>query len=216
MNQLAPLRDPRFNLREICKHLLLLEDHCCHDHKRCIDCIAKHLLIVEALADEAIALDSAGLYTPVARQLVAFARGWCAAAAAGGAAAIGGEVRAVRKQLAPHVLHPGAQLGALGQLAPPLPRHVIPCGRTGDCPSGKACILDLLGHYRQPVCKPVDCSGESDCPGDEVCHRGECKYEWQIPPPGRPPSPQTAPVAPLWKWVAAAGVAGAAVWYWQR
>lgn len=46
------LHSPRFNLREITKHLILLEDHLTHRLKVCPDCIRKHLLTVEALAEE--------------------------------------------------------------------------------------------------------------------------------------------------------------------
>jgi hypothetical protein len=49
--------DPRFNLREICKQCILLEDHLSHNEKRCTDCCIKHFLTIEALAEEAITLD---------------------------------------------------------------------------------------------------------------------------------------------------------------
>lgn len=54
---LLPIMDPAFNVREMCKQLALLEDHLFHPRKRCPDCIIKHLLTVEALAEEAITLD---------------------------------------------------------------------------------------------------------------------------------------------------------------
>lgn len=54
---LLPVMDPQFNLREICKQCILLEDHLCHDEKRCFDCCIKHFLTIEALAEEAITLD---------------------------------------------------------------------------------------------------------------------------------------------------------------
>jgi len=49
--------DPRFNMREIAKHLLLLEDHLFHENKHCIDCISKHFLTIEAFAEETLTLD---------------------------------------------------------------------------------------------------------------------------------------------------------------
>jgi hypothetical protein len=49
---LLPLMEPAFNLREIVKHLLLLEDHLLHPDRRCPDCVWKHLLTAEAFADE--------------------------------------------------------------------------------------------------------------------------------------------------------------------
>jgi hypothetical protein len=48
---------PVFNLREIAKNMILLEDHLTHDYKYCPDCIRKHFLTIEALADEAISLN---------------------------------------------------------------------------------------------------------------------------------------------------------------
>lgn len=55
---LLPVMDPRFNLREICKQCVLLEDHLTHEEKRCTDCCTKHFLTIEALAEEALTLDS--------------------------------------------------------------------------------------------------------------------------------------------------------------
>jgi len=50
------LTDPDFNFREMLKQLVLLEDHLTHTYKVCPDCIRKHLLTVEALAEEIEAL----------------------------------------------------------------------------------------------------------------------------------------------------------------
>ena len=55
--KLLPVMDPQFNLREISKQLILLEDHLFHPRKRCLDCIRKHTLTAEALAEEAVTLD---------------------------------------------------------------------------------------------------------------------------------------------------------------
>lgn len=52
--------DPRHNLREIAKEFLLLEDHLAQPAKHCPDCIRKHLLKGEALAEEAVQLDRDG------------------------------------------------------------------------------------------------------------------------------------------------------------
>lgn len=54
---LLPVLDCRFNLREICKQSILLEDHLSHDKKRCQDCCIKHFLALEGLSEEAITLD---------------------------------------------------------------------------------------------------------------------------------------------------------------
>lgn len=50
------LDDPMHNVREIVKQLILLEDHLNCADKRCMDCIKKHLLAAEALAEEAVSL----------------------------------------------------------------------------------------------------------------------------------------------------------------
>ncbi len=57
------LMDPKHNMREIAKQLILLEDHMAHKNKRCVDCITKHFLMVEALLEEAITLDKDGAHT---------------------------------------------------------------------------------------------------------------------------------------------------------
>lgn len=53
---LLPIMDPVFNMREILKQVVLLEDHLFQRQKRCRDCINKHFLTIEALAEEAITL----------------------------------------------------------------------------------------------------------------------------------------------------------------
>jgi len=61
--ELLPIMDPKFNLREICKQCILLEDHLSHNEKRCFDCCVKHFLTIEALAEEAITLDSSNSHS---------------------------------------------------------------------------------------------------------------------------------------------------------
>ena len=56
--KLLPVSSPKHNMREVCKQLVLLEDHLNHPRKRCPDCIRKHFLTVEALLEEALGLDS--------------------------------------------------------------------------------------------------------------------------------------------------------------
>lgn len=68
-NKLLPVMDPTFNLREICKQCILLEDHLCHDEKRCFDCCVKHFLTIEALAEEAITLDQTCSYSDKLQKL---------------------------------------------------------------------------------------------------------------------------------------------------
>lgn len=55
--KLLPILDCRFNMREICKQCILLEDHLSQDRKRCHDCCIKHFLALEGLSEEAITLD---------------------------------------------------------------------------------------------------------------------------------------------------------------
>lgn len=54
---LLPIMNPLFNMREICKQSILLEDHLFQSRKRCEDCCKKHFLTIEGLAEEAITLD---------------------------------------------------------------------------------------------------------------------------------------------------------------
>ena len=61
-DSLLPVLDPRFNMREICKQSVLLEDHLFQKEKRCHDCIIKHFLTIEGLAEEAITLDKEHKY----------------------------------------------------------------------------------------------------------------------------------------------------------
>jgi hypothetical protein len=65
-----------FNVREITKQMLLLEDHLADDDKYCVDCIRKHLLLIEALAEEAVAIDPASPWTSTVIDLAKQARAW--------------------------------------------------------------------------------------------------------------------------------------------
>jgi hypothetical protein len=103
MAKLAPIMDPRHNLRQICKELCLLEDHLAHPELRCKDCIRKHFLKVEAYADEAVQLDKTGKYKGVA-QLAPWFRTTAAAVEAGAdKCAVAQRLRIVRKSLQPLV-----------------------------------------------------------------------------------------------------------------
>ena len=102
MTSRLPLMDPRFNLRECAKQLLLLEDHLCHPGKRCADCICKHLMTAEALADEGAALDNAcGKVGAQCEALAAYLRGVQQRYATGAVSPcdLAQELRAVRKPL---------------------------------------------------------------------------------------------------------------------
>jgi len=60
--KLLPVLDPCFNMREICKQSILLEDHLFQKGRRCTDCIKKHFLFCEGFAEEAITLDKNNEY----------------------------------------------------------------------------------------------------------------------------------------------------------
>jgi hypothetical protein len=99
--------EPLFNLRELCKHLLLLEDHLAQADKRCPDCIRKHLLTVEALADEAVALDPAGIYVQSGNMNAELARLWAERLIDGhDPVEIAQQVRQWRKRMTPMVFDP--------------------------------------------------------------------------------------------------------------
>lgn len=63
--KLLPVMDPCFNMREVCKQSILLEDHLNSKGKDCKDCIRKHFLTIEALCEEAIGLDKEGKYPDI-------------------------------------------------------------------------------------------------------------------------------------------------------
>jgi len=66
---ILPVMDPRFNLREAAKQLLLLEDHLAQPRRRCPDCIRKHFATAEAFCEEAITLDTEQHCTALCVQL---------------------------------------------------------------------------------------------------------------------------------------------------
>ena len=102
------LTDPLFNIREILKQCVLLEDHLLHPYKLCPDCIHKHLLTIEALGDEGVTLDTPdGKYTKTLEGVSEFARGTMENFHDGEPpAAIAQQVRQLRKMLAPSACDP--------------------------------------------------------------------------------------------------------------
>lgn len=101
------LTDPMFNLREVAKHLLLLEDHLSHPDKCCSDCVQKHLLTCEALLDEAMSLDLTGLMTSLCSQAANQVRKWIVSLCEGESCLrISQDIRAIRKGLTPLVFDP--------------------------------------------------------------------------------------------------------------
>lgn len=53
---------PLFNAREASKQIVLLEQHLYDPQQRCVDCIRKHFLTIEALVEEARTLDKGNAY----------------------------------------------------------------------------------------------------------------------------------------------------------
>ncbi len=51
-----PVSDPKYNMTEIIKQSLLLEEHLVEKNKHCKDCICKHFLTIIALSEEAVCL----------------------------------------------------------------------------------------------------------------------------------------------------------------
>ena len=56
-----PVSDPDYNMKEIAKQSILLEEHLIEKNKRCKDCIVKHFLHIIALAEEAQCLAGSNL-----------------------------------------------------------------------------------------------------------------------------------------------------------
>jgi len=102
--QLQPLMDPLFNLREIVKELTLLEDHINQPSKQCLDCINKHLMKCEALSEEAISLDGDNQYRFLTKvpQVI---RGWHKAVLDNDTMPtnLSSQMRKFRKMIMPHV-----------------------------------------------------------------------------------------------------------------
>lgn len=72
--KLLPIMSPSFNMRECAKQIILLEDHLFNPKKRCNDCIKKHFMTIEGLAEEAITLDKTGEVVEDANGLVLIVR----------------------------------------------------------------------------------------------------------------------------------------------
>lgn len=51
---LDPVSDPAYNMQQIAKQSILLEEHIAEHAKRCKDCIIKHFLHIIGLAEEAV------------------------------------------------------------------------------------------------------------------------------------------------------------------
>jgi hypothetical protein len=67
---LLPILDPRFNIREAVKQILLLEDHFFDKQRKCWDCQKKHSLLIEAFVEEGITLDKKQKYSKVLKEML--------------------------------------------------------------------------------------------------------------------------------------------------
>jgi hypothetical protein len=102
-----PINSPAFNLREITKQMLLLEDHLSDDDKYCVDCIRKHFLVIEALAEESLTLDSTRSWGRVAADVARLTRRWQVSFIDGAAKeSISQSIRKKRKELVELVFDP--------------------------------------------------------------------------------------------------------------
>jgi hypothetical protein len=71
--------DPKYNMREAAKQLILLEDHIAFPTKQCPDCVRKHLLFTEGLLEEAVTLDKVGAHSRFVLPLLTEFRRLCSA-----------------------------------------------------------------------------------------------------------------------------------------
>lgn len=57
-NKLDPISNPRYNMQQIVKQSILLEEHLSNRRKRCRDCITKHFNHIIGLCEEAVMLNT--------------------------------------------------------------------------------------------------------------------------------------------------------------
>ena len=94
--------------------MTLLEDHLGHPYKICPDCIIKHLLTIEAFAEEAAALDEIGICRDAAEGVAEEARQWMESFLdQESALKLSQRIRAMRKNLAPVVCDPRGSVGRI-------------------------------------------------------------------------------------------------------
>ncbi len=141
--------EPSHNGREIAKQLVLLEDHIITPPRHCPDCIRKHLLTAEALAEEAVGLarqqQDRRYFQGIAREVRDLSRGYVAKADRG---ELQQAAREIRKRLSKH------SFDAIGsaQKAP------APVTRFADLKGGENVILrhPTDGWERGQVLSPGD------------------------------------------------------------
>ena len=63
--KIMPVLNPCFNIREVVKNMLLINDHLLDPDRRCYDCLLKHSLLIEGFLEEAMTLDKKQKYTKI-------------------------------------------------------------------------------------------------------------------------------------------------------
>ena len=95
---------PEYNMLQIVKQSILAEEHLVHPRKRCSDCLAKHLLHMVALAEEAFWLSAGKRVPPLVAESVGaynrlFHQWWRGPRTPAAYHALAGQLRALRKGL---------------------------------------------------------------------------------------------------------------------
>lgn len=69
-----PVSDPKYNMQQIIKQSILLEEHLTNKNKRCRDCITKHFLHIIGLAEEAqmLATNKIGDYPMINESVIIY------------------------------------------------------------------------------------------------------------------------------------------------
>lgn len=100
MSHRGGVMDPRTNVRDAVKHMVLLEEHLGIESKRCADCIRKHLLAIEAYGDECQLIDEDGEQLDACVHFSQLARTWLDALAEGADfGEVAQDIRTTRKEL---------------------------------------------------------------------------------------------------------------------
>lgn len=142
-SHMCPVMRPTHNLREISKQLVLLEDHLNHECKRCKDCIRKHLLTAEALAEETVSLDKTQSISGIGN-LAPTIRGFQRRVSAGeDKCKVAQDVRKLRKEL----VKISYEAGAGGPVALNTPRLSMGRKKNAYVMVALACVPILLGYY---------------------------------------------------------------------
>jgi hypothetical protein len=73
-DSIDPVSDPRYNMQQIIKQSILLEEHLTNKNKRCRDCITKHFLHIIGLAEEAqmLATDKINQYPLINESVILY------------------------------------------------------------------------------------------------------------------------------------------------